>query len=89
MAAHDVFPDLFGEYLAANVRTVSIPGADEARMLLPTSDGRTDPALIRARKGRLTIGLGVGTALADAEKTGEAIRQLAVLILQRAGTLGN
>ena len=71
-AAHDVFPDLFGEYLAANVKTVSIAGADEARMLLPTSDGSTDPALIGARKGRLTIGLGVGTAFADAEKTGEA-----------------
>ena len=88
-AAHDVFPDLFGEYLAANVKTVSIAGADEARMLLPTSDGSTDPALIGARKGRLTIGLGVGTAFADAEKTGEAIRQLAVLVLQRAGTLGD
>ena len=88
-AAHDVFPDLFGEYLAADVKTVSIAGADEARMLLPTSDGSTDPALIGARKGRLTIGLGVGTAFADAEKTGEAIRQLAVLVLQRAGTLGD
>ena len=40
-AAHDVFPDLFGEYLAADVKTVSIAGADEARMLLPTSDGST------------------------------------------------
>jgi hypothetical protein len=88
-AAHDVFPDLFGEYLAANVKTVSIAGADEARMVLPTSDGSTDPALIGARKGRLTIGLGVGTAFADAEKTSEQIRQLSVLVLQRAGTLGN
>ena len=88
-AAHDVFPDLFGEYLASNVKTVTIAGADEARMLLPSAEGSTDPALIGARKGRLTIGLGVGTAFADAEKTGEAIRQLAVLILQRAGTLGS
>lgn len=87
--AHDVFPDMFGEYLAANVKTVSVSGADEARIVLPSAEGSTDPALIGVRKGKLTFGLGVGTPFKDADQAAAQIQQLAGLILQRAGSLGS
>lgn len=87
--AHGVFPEMFGEYLATNVKTVTIPGADEAQMVLPTFEGSTDPALIGVRKGKLTFGLGMGTAFANAQHAGEQLQQLALLVLQRAAALGS
>jgi hypothetical protein len=86
--AHDGFLDLFGEFDPSDDTTVPIPGADEASLSLPSSVSSTDPALIGVRKGTLTFGIGVGVPFADAAKTGESLRDLAALVVQRAAAVG-
>lgn len=86
--AHDVFPEAFSEFGTSDDVAVSIAGADEATLSLPTFDGSTDPALIGVRKGTVTILIGVGTKFADAKQAGEQLKQLAALALQRASALG-
>ena len=87
--AHTGFPDMFAEYVTTNDPAVTVAGADEAALHLPTFEGSKDPAIIEARKGKLTFGIGVGTAFVDAQKAGQQLQQLAALVVQRAGSLGN
>ncbi len=86
--AHGVFPEMFGEYPAANVKSVTVAGADEALLNLPTFEGSTDPALIGVRKGKLTIGIGFGTTYANAQQAAQQLQALAALALQRGAALG-
>jgi hypothetical protein len=86
--AHAVFPEMFGEYPATSVKPVTVAGADEALLHLPSSDGSTDPALIGVRKGKLTFGIGMGIPFADAQQASQQLQQLAALVLQRASGLG-
>lgn len=85
--AHGSFVDLFGEFDPSDDTAVSIAGADEASLSLPPS-GSSDPALIGVRKGKLAFGIGVGTAPADAAKTGEALKKLAALVVARSSAIG-
>lgn len=87
--AHDAFPEMFAEYLTTNDPSVTVAGADEAALHLPTFEGSTDPALISVRMGKLTFGIGVGTAFADAAAAGEQLQKLAKLVIERADGLGD
>lgn len=86
--AHDAFPDLFSEFVTTDDVAVTIAGADEATLSVPTFDGSTDPVLIGVRKGNLTIGIGMGTAFADVQKASDQVKRLAALVIQRAAALG-
>jgi hypothetical protein len=87
--AKGTFTDVFTELIQSSNKPVTIPGADEAALSLPSSAGSTDPAVIGARKGKLTFDLGMGSSFATAEQNGEQLKQLAALILARAAALGN
>jgi len=87
--AHATFADLFGEFNSADDSPVPIAGADEAQLSLP-ADGSSDPALIGVRKGKLTFGLGIGSVQSGSQQqVGEQLKQLAALVVQRAGSLGS
>ena len=75
--------EMFGEYPAASIQDVSIPGADKAQLHLPTSDGSGDPVLIGVEAGKLAFGIGMGSSFADAAANGERLKQLAALVVAR------
>jgi hypothetical protein len=82
-------PEAFGEFVLSANGPVTITGADEAALSLPSSAASTDPAVIAARKGKLTIMLGMGSSFDGAKQDGERLKQLAALILARASGLGD
>ena len=86
--SQETFPELFAEFGPDNDTSVTIAGADEAKLSLPATEGSTDPALIGVRKGRLMFGIGIGIPFAEAQATGERLKQLAALVMQRASALG-
>ena len=87
--AKSMMPDAFSEFALSSNSPVTIAGADEAALSLPSSAGSTDPAVIAARKGKLTIMLGMGSSFDAAKQDGDRLKQLAALILARAGGLGD
>jgi hypothetical protein len=87
--AKGTFTDVFTELIQSSNKPVTIPGADEAALSLPSAAGSTDPAVIGARKGKLTFDLGMGSSFDTAQQNGEQLKQLAALILARAAGLGN
>ena len=86
--AASTFPEMFGEYPSTSIEDVSVPGADRARIHLPTAEGGEDPALIGVQSGRLTFGIGMGSSVADAAQNEVRLKQLAALVLARGAALG-
>jgi len=87
--AHDSLADAFSEFVTSTHGPVTIDGADEALLSLPSSDGSTDPAIIAARHGTLSFLLGMGSSYASAQRDADRLKQLAALILARSGNLGS
>jgi hypothetical protein len=81
-------PEAFGEFMLSSNAPVTVAGADEAALSLPSSAASTDPAVIAVRKGRFSFLLGMGSSFGSAQQDGQRLQQLAALVMTRAAALG-
>lgn len=89
--AKGVFDGYFDEVqTSSDFSNINLTGADQGLMSLPNAQTSADPALIAILAGKLTYAIGIGIPFADAlnQKAADKLIQLATLVLQRGGALG-